>query len=170
MRLDRSFFELQAAFARRAAESLDISETDAFRRFTTFYWVAGDNDAGRRPEEWSFNPAHPAWSAFSHAVQHGTDPIDYVYRHHLESLGADGSQTCFEYQGGPPQPARAACGVTGDGTCSWSGMRPCWAGTAAAGACSGAWRSVSAVFGERCRPDSPVEISPTNRLCRAAAP
>src|SRR5262245_26853918 len=32
MRLDRSFFELQAAFVRRTAEILDISETDAFRR------------------------------------------------------------------------------------------------------------------------------------------
>ena len=97
MRLDRSFFELQAAFVRRAAEILDISETDAFRRFTTFYWIADDNDAGRRPEEWSFDPAHPAWSAFSNAIQNGTDPVDYVYRHHLQSLGANGFRTCFEY-------------------------------------------------------------------------
>src|SRR5215813_9733440 len=80
MRLDRSFFELQAAFVRRAAEILDISQTDAFRSFTTFYWIADDNDAGRRPEEWSFDPAHPAWSAFSNAIQNGTDPVDYVYR------------------------------------------------------------------------------------------
>src|SRR5262249_15664072 len=50
------------------------------RRFTTFYWIADDNDAGRRPEEWSFDPAHPAWSAFSNAIQNGTDPVDYVYR------------------------------------------------------------------------------------------
>jgi len=49
MRLDRSFFELQAAFVRRTAEILDISETDAFRRRGGIPFAPTDTTSGHQP-------------------------------------------------------------------------------------------------------------------------
>jgi len=97
MRLDRSFFEIQADFARRVAGILAIPEHEAFRTHTTFYWVAGDNDAGLPPERWSFDAGNPAWQAFVHAIGRGIDPVDYVHEHHLMSIGDEKEQVCFEY-------------------------------------------------------------------------
>src|SRR5262245_24471504 len=36
-----------------------MAEADAFRRYTTFYWVAEDNDAGLPPDRWVVRPAAP---------------------------------------------------------------------------------------------------------------
>jgi hypothetical protein len=97
VRLDRSFFEVHAAFARRVAAILGAPEHEAFRLYTTFYCVAGDNDAGRPPEQWSFASDHPAWIAFIDAVKNGADPADYAYQHHLMSIDEDPQTGCFEY-------------------------------------------------------------------------
>jgi hypothetical protein len=97
MRLDRSFFELQAIFAKRVAEVTGMARVEAYRRYTTFYWVAGDNDAGMPSDRWSFDPRHPRWIAFIEAVDAGADPAEYVHRHHLETVDADRQESCFEY-------------------------------------------------------------------------
>lgn len=97
MRLDRSVFETQCAFARRASDVLSIPLTDAMRRFTTFYWVARDNDAGRPQDQWDFDPGHPAWVAFVTAVEAGADPVEYVHTAHLAAVAVSTATTCFEY-------------------------------------------------------------------------
>src|SRR5262245_38602148 len=97
MRLDRSFFEIQVAFAERAAAVVGMPEPEAFRRYTTFYWVAGDNDAGLPPERWAFPSDNPAWIAFTDAIKRGADPADYAYQHHLRSIDGDPQTSCFEY-------------------------------------------------------------------------
>ena len=97
MRLDRSFFELQAAFSRKACSLLRISADDALLRYTTFYLIADNNDAGLPPDRWSFDPEHPAWIAFLDAINSGIDPVDYMYQHHLTSVGKGQQVTCFGY-------------------------------------------------------------------------
>jgi hypothetical protein len=71
MRLDRSFFELQAAFAERVADIACIDRAEAFRLYTTFYWIARDNDAGRPATSWDFDPNHPEWKRFVSTIEGG---------------------------------------------------------------------------------------------------
>lgn len=97
MRLHRSFFEIQGAFAERVAAILGISVPEALRQYTTFYWVARDNDAGRPPEQWNFDADHADWVAFVEAMDDGADPVEYVYQRHLASIHADRPVRCFEY-------------------------------------------------------------------------
>lgn len=88
---------MQAAFAQKACSLLGISAGDALLQYTTFYWIAGDNDAGSPPDRWSFDPKHPRWTAFVEAISSGIDPVDYVYQHHLISMSKRQQMTCFEY-------------------------------------------------------------------------
>ena len=97
MRLHRSFFEFQRAFADRVAARLSLPLHEAFRQYTTFYAVARNNDAGLPPDQWNFDADHPDWIAFVEAIGDGADPVDYVYRHHLASIRTDRPAKCFGY-------------------------------------------------------------------------
>lgn len=98
MLLDRSYFALQARFAARVAEIEGISFGEACRLHTAFYALARDNDAGVAPEHNSFDPCHPDWVAFLEAIEHGVDPVDYVYRAYLEGdAQEDRGARCFDF-------------------------------------------------------------------------
>jgi hypothetical protein len=84
MLLDRSYFALQAAFARRVADVTAVAFQEACRLHTAFYALARDNDAGVAPERNDFDGGHPAWVGFVDAVAGGEDPVDYVYAAYLE--------------------------------------------------------------------------------------
>lgn len=96
--LDRSYFQLQAEFAARVAAIEALSMGEAFRLHTAFYALARDNDAGVAPERNDFDPAHPAWTAFLHAVENGVDPVSYVYEDYLSGdAQEDDETTCFGF-------------------------------------------------------------------------
>jgi hypothetical protein len=93
----RSFFEIQGAFAERAAIVLGIPMHESLRLYTTFYGVARDNDAGVPPEYQDFSADHPRWVALLDAMGQGTDPVEYVYQHQLATARRQASDRCFEY-------------------------------------------------------------------------
>jgi hypothetical protein len=93
----RSFFEIQGAFAERTAIVLGIPLHESLRLYTTFYGVARDNDAGVPHEYQDFSAAHPRWVALLNAMGQGTDPVEYVYQHHLAAAHRQASDRCFEY-------------------------------------------------------------------------
>lgn len=98
MLLDRSYFELQAQFAARAADVENLTLAEAFRLHTAFYALARDNDAGVAPARNDFDPAHPDWVSFVEALEDGVDPVDYIYE---DYLGGDAQEAtgraCFEF-------------------------------------------------------------------------
>lgn len=98
MRLDCSFFELQAAFAERVAEIACIDRAEAFRLYTTFYWIARDNDAGRPATSWDFDPNHPEWKHFVCAIEGGMNPAYYVHVRHIAAVEAEPQDSsCFTF-------------------------------------------------------------------------
>ena len=99
VRLDRSYFELQAKFAARVAEIEGLSLLEAYRLHTTFYALARDNDAGVAPGRNNFDANHPAWLAFVDAVAGGADAADYVYQAYLDgdAREEDDATTCFTF-------------------------------------------------------------------------
>jgi hypothetical protein len=82
--LDRSYFDLQSAFARRVADLEQLPLGEACRLHTAFYALARDNDAGVEPERNDFDPTHPAWVEFEQAIAIGADPAEYAHGAYLE--------------------------------------------------------------------------------------
>lgn len=99
VRLDRSYFELQAKFAARIAEIEGLDLGEAYRLHTAFYALARDNDAGVPPERNDFDPTHPAWVAFLEALDSGADAVDYVYQAYIDGDAREEDQatTCFAF-------------------------------------------------------------------------
>ena len=99
MRLDRSYFELQARFAERVADIEELSLGEAYRLHTGFYALARDNDAGVAPERNDFDASHPAWVAFLEALDSGADAIDYVYQAYIDgdAREEDLATDCFTF-------------------------------------------------------------------------
>lgn len=99
MRLDRSYFDLQAKFAARVAELESLNLAEAYRLHTTFYALARDNDAGVAPERNNFDPTHPDWIGFIDAVERGADPVGHVYQAYLDgdARADDRATTCFSF-------------------------------------------------------------------------
>ena len=100
MLLDRSYFALQAPFARRSAELEGCSAGEAFRLHTAYYALARDNDAGVAPERNDFDPRHPAWAAFVDAIEDGADPVEYAYAAYL---GGDAQEQLEDNQANGPR-------------------------------------------------------------------
>lgn len=99
VRLDRSYFELQAKFAARIAEIEGLNLGEAYRLHTAFYALARDNDAGVPPERNDFDPTHPAWVAFLEALDSGADAVEYVYQAYIDGDAREEDQatTCFAF-------------------------------------------------------------------------
>ncbi len=97
--LDRSYFDLQAAFARRVAELEALPLGEACRLHTAFYALARDNDAGVEAERNDFDPTHPAWVEFEQAIAIGADPAEYAYSAYLEGDAEEESPQgpCFDF-------------------------------------------------------------------------
>src|SRR5262249_7827366 len=97
--LDRSYFWLQAEFARRVAKVENIPLGEAFRLHTAFYALPRDNDAGVSPERNDFDPMNPACAAFTDAIARGVDPVGYVYDDYVKGDGqGDVEDRCFAFR------------------------------------------------------------------------
>lgn len=99
MRQSLAYFELQTRIAAAVRRVLGVSTEESFRRFTTFYKIAVDNDAGSPPDRWRFDPTHPRWREFVKAVEVGADPARYVWAQSEWEF----SGRCFGYDYWPQQ-------------------------------------------------------------------
>ncbi len=99
MRQSLEYFELQASFAAAVQRVLGVSAEESYRRFTTFYKIAVDNDAGSPSARWKFDEDHPRWREFVDASAGGADPAHYVWERSEWDFGG----RCFEYDYWPEQ-------------------------------------------------------------------
>lgn len=123
VRLDRSYFAVQGAFAARAAQITGLPLTEACRLHTAFYALARDNDAGVPAAFQDFDPGHPEWLRFVEAVQAGADPVEFAYQAYLDGdgQGDDGTGPCFSHHYWPEERlVRIHFGNNAEGT----GLRP----------------------------------------------
>lgn len=93
MRQSLAYFELQVHFAHAVQRVLAVSAEESLRRFTTFYKVAVDNDAGSPADRWRFDPDQPRWQELVAAVDGGADPARYVW----ERSDWEFERHCFGY-------------------------------------------------------------------------